>query len=166
MTLTFCPGNKADGGEKDTLANCKPIEEGGTGEFVVNLAIEPYARQVAAAAEELAPGDSEFDLTGLTPLPSRLEAPPRVGESPFAFECRTTQVLRTNPGQPAAGNLVVGEVVYVHAQEELLDDRMHVDAARLRAIGRMGGLSYCTTRDRFELPRGKDALEADDPFFG
>jgi hypothetical protein len=43
---------------------------------------------------------------------------------------------------------------------------MHVDAARLRAIGRMGGLAYCTTRDRFELPRGKDALEADDPFLG
>ena len=136
------------------------------GEFVVNLAIESYVRKVAAAAEELSPDASEFDLTGLTPIPSRLVAPPRVGESPFAFECRTTHVLRTNPGQPGGGNLVVGEVIYVHAQEDLLNDRMHVDAEKLRAVGRMGGTSYCTTRDCFDVPRGRDALEADDPFVG
>ena len=51
MTLLFCPANKPDGSEKDTLRNCKPTEEGGTGEFVVNIASEPYIRQVAAAAE-------------------------------------------------------------------------------------------------------------------
>jgi len=163
MTLMFCPGNNADGSEKDTLRNCKPIEEGGTGEFVVNLAIESYATAVAAAAEPLAPGESEFDLTGLAAARSRVVRPPRVAESPIAFECRTSDVLRTNPGRPGGGNVVLGRVVHVFVRDDLVNDRMHIDAAKLAAIGRMGGASYVTTRDRFEMPRGRAALEVDNP---
>ena len=53
LTLMFCPANAPDGSEKDTLRNCKPTEEGGTGEFVINVSVEAYHRQVAAAAEPL-----------------------------------------------------------------------------------------------------------------
>src|SRR3989442_10944436 len=35
MMLLFCPANKPDGSEKDTLRNCKSMGEGGTGQFVV-----------------------------------------------------------------------------------------------------------------------------------
>jgi hypothetical protein len=37
---------------------------------------------------------------------------------------------------------------------------MHVDAARLAAVGRMGGLDYCATRDRAAIPSGRGALGA------
>ena len=159
MTVAFCPGNRPDGGEKDTLANCKPVAEGGTGEFVVNASVEAYAREVAAAAEPLAPGESEFDLTGLTPVPSHVVAPPRVAEAPFAFECRTLQVVRLHPGVAGGGNLVLGEVVHLHLADDLVDERFDVDARRLGAIGRMSGTSYCRTRDTFDMPRGRAALE-------
>lgn len=163
MTVVFCPGNRRDGGEKDTLRNAKPVSEGGVGEFVVNLAREEYARQVAAAAEMLEAEVSEFEAVGLTPVPSHAVRPPRLGESPVVFECRTLEVIRTNPGQPAGGNLVLGEVVWIHVADDLLDERMRVDPERLRAIGRMGGSGYCTTRDRFDMPRGLAALEVPDP---
>jgi flavin reductase (DIM6/NTAB) family NADH-FMN oxidoreductase RutF len=163
MTVMFCPANDTDGGEKDTLRNCKPRSEGGTGEFVVNLAVEEYRREVAAAAEPLPHGESEFELTGLATAASRVVAPPRVAASPLAFECRTVQVVRTNPGQPAGGNLVLGEVVHIHLADDLVNERFHVDPDRLRAIGRMGGLGYCSTRDRFDIPRGRRALESPDP---
>ena len=159
MTLLFCPGNAPDGGEKDTLSNCKPVAEGGTGEFVVNAAVEAYHAEVAAAAEPLAHGESEFALVGLTPAPSAVVSPPRVAESPVSFECRTTQVVRTNPGVPAGGNVVLGRVVRVHVRDDLINERMHVDPAKLAAIGRMGGLGYCTTRDRFEMRPDRKALE-------
>lgn len=158
MTLAFCPGNKPDGTDKDTLRNSLGRDEGGTGEFVVNVATESWAHQMAAAGEPLDYGESEFDLTGLTPVASLVVAPPRVAESPIAFECRTLQVIRTNPGVADGGNLVLGEVVFIHVDDELLDDAWHVDADRLRAIGRMGGADYCRTRDRFSLPRGRAAL--------
>ena len=129
MTMLFCPGNKDDGSEKDTLRNAKPTEEGGTGEFVVNLAVETYARKVAAAAEPLDYGESEFGLTGLTPSSSTVVAAPRVAESPLCFECRTIQVVRTNPGRPGAGNIVIGRVVHVFVRDDLVNDRMHVEAS-------------------------------------
>lgn len=158
MMLAFCPAADGQGRDKDTLRNARPLDEGGTGQFVVNVVTESIARQVAAAAEEMPYGHSEFDLTGLTPAPSRVVAPPRVAQCPAAFECVTRQVVRTNPGVPASGNLVLGEVVHVHADEGLLNERLHTDAAKLAAFGRMGGPTYCTTRDRFDLPRGREAL--------
>ncbi|MCP4203681.1 MAG: flavin reductase family protein [bacterium] len=160
MTLLFCPSNQPDGSEKDTLRNCKPTEEGGTGEFVVNVATEAYATAVAAAAEPLPAEQSEFDLTGLASVRSQVVRPPRVAESPIAFECRTTEVIRTNPGRPGGGNVVLGRVVHVFVRDDLVNDRMHIDADKLAAIGRMGGAGYATTRDRFEMPRGRAALDA------
>ena len=161
LTVLFCPANSSDGSEKDSLKNCKPEGEGGTGEFVVNAATEQYATRVAAAAEPMAYGDSEFDLTGLTPATSTMVKPPRVAESPVAFECRTVQIVRTSPGAPAGGNIVIGEVVHIFVRDELINDRHHIDPAGLAAIGRMGGQGYCTTRDRFDMPMGSDALSLD-----
>ena len=46
MLLSFCPANRADGEEKDSLRNAKPVAEGGVGEFVVNIASETMAPQV------------------------------------------------------------------------------------------------------------------------
>lgn len=159
MTLLFCPSNNETGQAKDTLRNVAPPEEGGVGEFVVNAATEDYARKVAAAAEPLPYGESEFELVGLTPAPSVRVRPPRVAGAPWSFECRTLRVVRLNPGVRGGGNIVIGEVVHIHATEGLINDRFHVDAERLRAIGRMGGLGYATTRDRFQMPMGRLALE-------
>ncbi len=160
MTILFCPGNRPqDGREKDTLRNCKPRAEGGVAQFVVNAATEVYRARVAGASEPLDYGESEFELVGLTPAPSRVVKPPRVAESPFAFECETVQVVRTNPGHPGGGNVVIGRVVHVYVRDDVINERMHVDPTRVRSIGRMGGLGYCTTRDRFEMPMGKEALE-------
>jgi len=164
MTLLFCPANRVDGGEKDTLRNCKPRMEGGTGEFVVCAAVEGYAREVALAAEPLPFGESEFELTGLDTASSRRVRAPRVARSPWAFECQTLQVVRTNPGAPLGGNVVIGRVVHVHLDDALIDERLHVDPERLRAVGRMGGIGYVTTRDRYEMPLGLAALERERPF--
>mgnify|MGYP006280323179 CR=1 FL=1 len=159
MTLMFCPANLPDGREKDSLRNARPATEGGTGVFVVNLAADAYARQVAAAAEPLPPDASEFELAGLTPAPSTRIAAPRVAESPVAFECETLQVIALAPGEPAGASLVLGRVVHLHVRDDLLNERFHVDPDTLGAIGRMGGRTYCRTTDRFDMPIGRAALD-------
>jgi flavin reductase (DIM6/NTAB) family NADH-FMN oxidoreductase RutF len=158
MSLLFCPVNRPDGSEKDTLRNVKPVSEGGVGEFVVNVATEDYGPQMAAAAEPLEYGQSEFELVGLHPAPSAVVRPPRLAESPAAFECRTIQVVRLNPGAPGGGNVVIGRVVHVFVRDGLIDERLRTDPAKLNAIARMGGTTYCRTRDRFEMPQGVAAL--------
>lgn len=159
MTLLFCPANNPDGSEKDTLCNAKPAAEGGTGEFVVNVVSDSFARKAIASSEPLPRGTSEFDAVGLAATPSHAVRPPRVAESLVAFECRTLQVIRTNPGAPSGGNVVLGQVVHVFAGDAIVSSKLHVDAAALDAVGRMGGTSYCRTRDRFDIPLGLAALK-------
>ncbi len=199
LMLLFCPANKPDGSEKDTLRNCKPPSEspdraeidpddpawrgdasgrgacglggGGTGEFVINIVDEAHATRMAASAEPLAYGESEFELAGVASAPSVVVRAPRVAEAPASFECVTHRIIRTNPGQPGGGNIVIGRVVHVHVRDDLADEkfraRFHTDPAKLRAIGRLGGQGYCKTGDldggaspRFEMVMGKGALSA------
>jgi flavin reductase (DIM6/NTAB) family NADH-FMN oxidoreductase RutF len=110
---------------------------------------------MALAAEPLPHGESEFDLTGLAAAPSSVVGPPRVAASPVSFECVTRQVIRTNPGAASGGNIVIGEVVHVHVDDAAINERLHLDPAVLDLVGRMGGLSYCRTRDRFDLRMGR-----------
>lgn len=153
MTLLFCPANKPDGTEKDTLRNIAA-----TGQFVVNVVRHAMRSQMSACAEELPYGESEWELAGLKMAPSRSVRPARIAGSPVSFECESVQVLRLNPGAPAGGNIVIGRVVWIHAEDGLVNAAHHVDPAKLDAIGRMAGLGYCTTRDRFEVPWGREAL--------
>ena len=155
MMVLFCPANTPEGTEKDTLRNAKLAIEGGVGEFVINAVPHALAAKMALTAEPLAYGESEFDLANLTPTSCLKVNAPRIAESPLAYECLTRQVIRTNPGAPSGGNIVIGEVVQVHMNEELVNERMHISPQQLDAVGRMGGTSYCTTRERFELPMGR-----------
>jgi flavin reductase (DIM6/NTAB) family NADH-FMN oxidoreductase RutF len=155
--VLFCPANNADGSEKDTLRNCAS-PPGGTGECCISIVSEEIARRMAICAEGVPFDRSEFDLSGLTPAPAMVVRPPRVAESPVTFECRVRDIQRLAPGAPAGGNIVLAEVVWVHARDGVVDERMRTDPAQLRAVGRMAGLGYCTTRQRFDLPWGNDAI--------
>lgn len=149
LALMFSISKKPDSTEKDTLRNVRPIAEGGTGEFVINLAIESYAHQVAEAAEPLPYGESEFDYIRLTPTNSKAVRPPRVAESPVAFECRTLQIVPVGEF-----HIVIGEVIHLYVSDDVLDDRLRINSDKLAAIGRMAGYEYCRTGDRFSIPNG------------
>lgn len=146
-SLLFCPANNRDGESKDTLRN---IEQ--TNEFVVNIVSLDLAEKMNASAASLPADESEFDFCNLTAGESVKIGAPRVLESPVQFECRTLQVLNIGEG-PGGANIVIGEVVYMHIDDSVVGAKDLVDPDLLNAVGRMGGLSYCRTGDRFELPR-------------
>jgi flavin reductase (DIM6/NTAB) family NADH-FMN oxidoreductase RutF len=132
--------------KKDTLANIEA-----TGEFVVNIVSEDFARQMNVCSGEYPPDVDEFKVSGLTPIPSERVRPPRVAESRVQYECRLHQIV-TISTNPMGGSLVLGEIVLAHIDEAIIQD-YRIDADALRAIGRMGGTSYARTRDRFDLAR-------------
>lgn len=154
MTLLFCPSNRPDGSPKDSLRNAAE-----TGEFTVNAAPDRLIEKIAAAAEPLEPGQSEFEFAGLEPGAAQVIGAPRLTGSPLTFECRTREILRLAEGEPGGANLVLGDVVHVHVDDEAINERMHVDPAVLDLVGRMGGFGYARTRDRFTLRPGRAALE-------
>ena len=137
-------------GHKDTLRN---IEQ--TGEFVWNLATRALAEAMNQTCAAVPPEVSEFELAGLTPVASRLVAPPRVAESPVSFECRLTQSiqLRSAAGEAVPTWLTLGEVVAVHIERRLLVDGVY-DTAAAQPILRGGGpADYFELGPRFRMWR-------------
>lgn len=135
-----------DGRRKDTLANIEA-----TREFVVNIVSEDFKERMNACAADFPPEVDEFAVSGLTPVPSDLVRPPRVKESRVQMECRLIEAIHVS-ARPLGGSLIIGEVVRFHIDDALFD-RYKIDPEKLRAIGRMGGPTYCRTTDRFDMPR-------------
>src|SRR5690242_7940671 len=106
----------SDGQKKDTLRN---IEE--TGEFVVNVVSEDFAPQMNLCAPEYLAEVDEFDVSGLTAIPSDLVRPPRVAESRIHMECKLYQIVHVSP-KPLGGSLVIGEVLRFHVSDALFTD--------------------------------------------
>lgn len=148
------------GRPKDTAANIRA-----TGEFVVNLVPFALVESMNATCVDAPPDIDELVLAGLDTRPSLAIRPPRIAASPVAFECRTSHLLETGPGQM----LVVGEVLHAHYALRVLTgdmERPRVDHAALDLVGRMYGASaYTRTRDLFDLPRPvwQDGPDAADP---
>jgi flavin reductase (DIM6/NTAB) family NADH-FMN oxidoreductase RutF len=138
--------NRRDGAPKDTMRN---IEQ--TGGFVVNTVDEALGARMVLASGDWPEDVDEFQLTGLTPVPSDLVGAPRVGESPVSMECRLHRVVELG-----ASFFVVGEIVRAHVKEEVLTDG-RVDIAKLRPLGRLGGDGYSVVRDVIQMARPKVA---------
>lgn len=145
-TIGLGPGSRA-GVNKDSLRNIKA-----TGEFVVNLVNRELAETANACSGEWGPEVDEWDVAGVTPVPSEVVAPPRVAEAPAALECRARQVLELGDHDRASNNLIVGWIVRVHVIDEAMDGSLP-RADVLDLVGRLGGDLWCTTRDQFTLRR-------------
>jgi flavin reductase (DIM6/NTAB) family NADH-FMN oxidoreductase RutF len=131
---------------KDTLVNVRA-----TGEFVVNIVSEEFADKMNVTSGEYPYEVDEFEKSGLTPAPSDLVRPPRVRESHINMECKLLQTVEVS-NQPLGGTLILGEVVRFHVDDSMIED-FRIDPAKLNAVGRMAGNTYCRTSDRFELIR-------------
>ncbi len=125
----------ADNTTKDTLHN---IEQ--TGEVVINVVSYAIVRQMAVASISFPSGVSEFEKSGLTPLPSDLVKPFRVKESPVHMECKVKDIIKLGD-KGGAGNLIVCDVLRMHIDENILDgDR--INPHKIDLMGRMGRAYY------------------------
>lgn len=137
---------------KDTVRNVRE-----TGEFVWNLATMPLAQKMNATSAHVPPDVSEFEVAGLTPVPSLKVSVPRVGESPAAMECKLVEIiqLKTKEGRPLQSWLTIGEVVAVHIDKALLKDGIYktADAHPIARAGRRGDYFEITEDRGFDMPR-------------
>ncbi len=136
-------------GRKDTITNAEA-----TGAFVCSMATHALREAMNETSAPVPSEVDEFALAGLTPLPSRLVAPPRVAESPIALECRYHQTIELPCASGAASGyaMVIGEVVGVHIDDAVIREG-RVDLARIRPLARLGYLDYTMVDDIFAMPR-------------
>lgn len=145
-TLLINVGLK-DGMPKDTARNAQD-----TGELVVQLVGAEQAEAMNASAAPLPHGISEFEHCGIDSEPAQLVNVSRVCAAPIAFECRVAQIL-PYPAESPNCQLIFAEVLLAHVDDKVLDERGRIDPARLDLVGRLGGISYTYTRQRFEMIR-------------
>lgn len=139
-----------DGQLKDTAANIARTKE-----FVVHLSDEAMAEQMHRCGERLPPDVSELAAVGLTTLPSRAIAPPRIAQAPVAFECTLWETLET-----ASRQIFIGQVRWLHARDDLIDtDTWRVRLQNYFPVARFGASFYVTTRERFTLDAKKTAID-------
>jgi flavin reductase (DIM6/NTAB) family NADH-FMN oxidoreductase RutF len=153
--LAFAPGfrpskqpNGNQGDAKDTLRNIRETEE-----FVVNVVTYDLAEAMNVTSGEYDSSVNEFELAKLTHQPSKMVRPPRVADSPVSFECKLYQILEFSPA-PTSSSLVIGQVVSIYLDESHMKDGK-LDRDSLDLIGRMGGIQYTRTTQRFEMVRPK-----------
>ncbi len=126
----------ADNSTKDTLHNVRK-----TGEVVINVVNYNIVRQMALASVSFPTKISEFEKTGLTPIPSDLVKPFRVKESPAHLECRVKDIITLGEGG-GAGHLIICDVLRMHIDENVIDDRNRIDPHKIDLMGRMGRAYY------------------------
>lgn len=135
--LVFSPTRRVrDNTVKHTLENILETKE-----CVVNIVSYDIVEQISLSSTEYEKGVNEFIKSGLTEIPSVNVKSPRVKESPVQFECKLQQVIEMGK-EGGAGNLVICEVVRVHAAEKILDEKGMIDCTKLDLMGRMGGNYY------------------------
>jgi flavin reductase (DIM6/NTAB) family NADH-FMN oxidoreductase RutF len=153
--LAFAPGLRAPkqpgvahGEAKDTLRNVRETKE-----FVVNIVTYELAEAMNLTSGEYDASVNEFELAHIATAASQVVRPPRVAASPVSFECRLYQILDFSTA-PESGSLVIGEIVSIHVGDANMKDGK-LDRNSLDLIGRMGGIQYTRTTQRFEMARPK-----------
>lgn len=137
-----------DGKAKDTLLNILATKE-----FTVSNVSFSMVEQMSLASTDYPHGVDEFVKSGLTKYPSTIVKPCGVAESPLVMECKLIHYLELG-GLPGSGNLLVGEVVMFHIQEEMFSGK-YLDYKKLDLVARMGGANYAKANGDavFELPQ-------------
>lgn len=144
-----------DGRMKDTLRNA--LE---TRELTVSHVSGRQAAAMNATSALFPPETSEWEACGIASAPAAVVAPPRVAGALACLECRLVHALPLGVGGPGfpSATLLVAEVVHFALAEGLVgrDARGRLrglDPGALDAVGRLGGIAYTRTTDRFELAR-------------
>ena len=148
--MIFSPARRGrDNTTKHTYDNVLEVPE-----VVINIVNYPIVEQMSLSSTEYDREVNEFVKSGLTEVPSEQVRPPRVGESPVAFECVVDQVIELGDG-PGAGNLVLAKVVMIHINEQYLNEKGRLDTRTLDLVGRMGGIWYTRSSgdSLFEIPK-------------
>lgn len=154
-TILFCNLVRGtDGGEKDTLHNIRA-----TGEFVINVVTEELAPAMNLTAGEYPSGTNEFEIAGLTETPSATVKPPRLKESPVSMECKLSQIVDVGDGGIGAGSIIIGEVLHLHIDDQVMLPNYKVDTRTLNPISRLAGPNYGKIGEIFQILRPASQVE-------
>ncbi len=141
--VIFSPSRRLrDNTTKHSLQNVLEVPE-----VVINIVDYDMVHQTSLASCEYPKGINEFIKAGFTSEPATLLKPPMVKESKVKMECAVMEIKSLGE-QAGAGNLVICEVLMMHIDEAILDEKMMIDQRKLHQVSRLGGNWYCRVDER------------------
>lgn len=87
-------------------------------EFVINLTTAKLLKAADFCGVKSGKDIDKFKETGLTVLPCQKVKAPMIEQSPLSLECRVTEIKPLG-----SHDMFLAEIVAVHVEEELLDDK-------------------------------------------
>jgi flavin reductase (DIM6/NTAB) family NADH-FMN oxidoreductase RutF len=106
----------------------------GVGEFVVNLPDASQVKWVDYCGMVSGRDEDKWAACGFTPAAAAEVQVPLIAECPVNIECRVQQVLSLG-----SHDLFIGQVVTVHMDEAVLDERGRLDFIKARAFAYLNG---------------------------
>lgn len=144
MFSTSRSGNK----NKDTLNNVLTTKQ-----FVVNMVTEELAEQMNMTSQSIPAEESEFDLSGITPIPSIKIRPPRVKESPITMECELVHHYELENHKHGGATIIIGKIVMFHINEAVLLEDHKINIDTYRPVSRLAGSNYARLGEIFSIKR-------------
>jgi flavin reductase (DIM6/NTAB) family NADH-FMN oxidoreductase RutF len=133
------------GKHKDTAQNL--ID---TSECVIHLTSVELSEKVVKTSAELPPGDDEFEIAGLEKVKSTDVKPPRLKDARVALEGKLYRHLEVGNGP---GDMLLVEIVRIHIDDDILDERGRPDPSKLNPLARLGGRQYASLTEAWEIIR-------------
>jgi flavin reductase (DIM6/NTAB) family NADH-FMN oxidoreductase RutF len=133
---------------KDTLNNVLANKQ-----FVVNMVTENLVEQMNATAQIVAAEVDEFQLVGVTPIPSTKVKPMRVLESPIQFECEMVHHYFLENHKQGGSCVVIGRIVMMHFDENVLSENYKINLEAYKPVARLAGSNYSKIGEVFSIKR-------------
>ncbi len=144
MFSTVRPNNS----NKDTLNNV--LE---TGQFVVNMVVEDIVEQMNTTSQSVSSDVNEFELAGLTAIPSLKVKAPRVKESPINMECELVHHYTLENNKHGGATIIIGRVIMFHIDESVLLDDFKINMETYKPVARLAGSNYSKLGEIFSIKR-------------
>jgi len=133
---------------KDTLNNVLSNKQ-----FVVNMVTEELTEKMNATSQAVTSDIDEFELAGLTPIPSVKIKPMRVKESKVTFECEMVHHYFLEDHKNGGACIIVGRIVMMHYDESILTDNYKINLETYKPVARLAGSNYSKLGEIFSIKR-------------
>jgi len=138
--LVFSPVRRVrNNTSKHTLDNLHQVKE-----CVISLVTEEIVQQVSLSSCDFDAQTNEFEKAGFTELKSDIVTPSRIKESPINFECKINNIISLGE-EGGAGNLVICQVLKMHINKNILNQKEEIDPLKLKIVSRLGASWYGKT---------------------
>jgi flavin reductase (DIM6/NTAB) family NADH-FMN oxidoreductase RutF len=118
------------------------------------MVTEALAEQMNTTAQSVPSEIDEFELAGVTPIPSLKVKPLRVKESPITFECELVHHYFLENHKQGGACIMIGRIVMMHFDDSVLLDNYKINLETYKPIARLAGANYSKLGELFSIKRG------------